>query len=60
MDIPTNRGLLVEIEQFFDRIEPVESAKLRRFYKDWLLSGDEHGVSVRLEEGFDPHFLQEG
>jgi hypothetical protein len=53
MDIRINRGLLVEIEQFFDWIEPAESVKLRRFYEDWLSSGDEHGISVRLAEDFD-------
>lgn len=53
MDIRINRGLLVEIEQFFDWIEPVESAKLRRFYEDWLGLGDEHGISVRLADDFD-------
>jgi hypothetical protein len=53
MNIRINRGLLVEIEQFFDWIEPVESAKIRRFYEDWLSSGDEHGISVRLSEELD-------
>lgn len=53
MDIRINRGLLVEIEQFFDWIEPVESAKIRSFYADWLLAGDEHGISVRLSEQLD-------
>lgn len=53
MDIRINRGLLVEIDQFFDWIEPVESGKLRKFYDDWIASGDEHGISVRLTEDFD-------
>jgi hypothetical protein len=59
MDIRINRGLLVEIEQFFGWIEPVESAKLRKFYQDWLASGDEHGISVRLTEDFDLEKLME-
>lgn len=53
MDIRINRGLLVEIDQFFDWIEPVESGRLRKFYDEWVTSGDEHGVSVRLTEDFD-------
>lgn len=53
MDIRINRGLLVEIEQFFDWVEPVESAKIRKFYDEWISTGDEHGISVRLAVDFD-------
>ncbi len=53
LDIRVKRGWLVGIQQFLDVIELSEAIRLREFYDDWLRQGDEHGISVRLNEDFD-------